>query len=113
MTSIRIPASLVQLVRERASEYCEYCLLPQWSQEANFHVDHIQPRSAAGPTTAENLALACVSCSLRKAARERIRDPHSNVLVPIYHPRYDNWSDHFEWTASWRIKGKTPTGRAT
>jgi len=65
--SEHIPAALVKLVRERAREVCEYCLLPQKSQEAAFHVDHIRPRAAQGATRAENLALACVTCSLKKA----------------------------------------------
>ena len=29
-----------------------------------FHIDHIKPLAADGQTVAENLALACVSCSL-------------------------------------------------
>ena len=64
-----IPAHLVRQVRERAGDACEYCRVPQASQEATFHVDHIVPRLLGGATTADNLALACVSCSLRKSAR--------------------------------------------
>ena len=62
--SERLPAALIKFVRRRARHVCEYCHLPQRSQEAVFHVDHIQPRVAGGPTRAENLALACVTCSL-------------------------------------------------
>jgi 5-methylcytosine-specific restriction endonuclease McrA len=69
-----ISAALVRRVRERAKNICEYCRLPQDSQEATFHVDHIQPRSAGGLTSFDNLALACVTCSLRKAARAMVRD---------------------------------------
>ncbi len=113
MTSRHLPATLMRLVRKRAEECCEYCRLPQFSQEATFHVDHIKPRSAGGRTTAGNLALACVTCSLRKAAREKLRDPKTRTLVPIFHPRRDVWSDHFKWTSSWRVRGQTPVGRAT
>ena len=35
--SERIPIALAKLVRRRAREVCEYCLLPQSSQEAAFH----------------------------------------------------------------------------
>ncbi len=47
--SEHIPVPLVNEVRQRASQVCEYCLLPQTSQEAAFHVDHIRPRAAQGP----------------------------------------------------------------
>lgn len=113
MTKDRIPARLVRIVRERAGETCEYCRLPQASQEATFHVDHIEPRSAGGPTTPDNLALACVTCSLRKGARAHARDSRTGEMVPLFHPREDRWEDHFAWTRGWRVRGETPTGRAT
>ena len=47
----------------RAGDRCEYCQLAQEGQEATFHIDHIMPVTAGGPTVLENLALACVSCS--------------------------------------------------
>jgi hypothetical protein len=108
-----IPAVQVRLVRRRAGEVCEYCLLPQVSQEATFHVDHIQPLASQGPTRPDNLALACVTCSLKKAARTRARDPRTGRLVPLFHPRRHRWTDHFRWTSTWRLAGRTPTGRAT
>ena len=46
--SVHIPAILARLVRKRAGNACEYCRLPQSSQEATFHVDHIRPASSAG-----------------------------------------------------------------
>jgi hypothetical protein len=108
-----IAAALAAFVRERAGEACEYCLLPQCSQEATFHIDHIRPRVNDGETTADNLALACVTCSLRKAARTVARDPASGKAVPLFHPRRDRWAEHFRWTRGGRLRGLTPTGRAT
>jgi hypothetical protein len=87
--------------------------LPQDSQEATFHVDHVTPRSRGGATTLDNLALACVTCSLRKSARHRARDPRTGRLVPLYNPRIDDWTIHFAITARWRLSGRTPVGRAT
>lgn len=113
MTPRHIPAQLALRVRRRAGNLCEYCRLPQFSQEATFHIDHIQPRAAGGRTTIGNLALACVTCSLRKAARQRARDPRTGKHVSVFHPRRDRWSDHFTWTDSLRIRGRTATGRAT
>src|SRR3954463_4438595 len=107
-----IPAGLRLSVFERASGRCEYCQLPQAGQEAVFHVDHVQPRVLGGATDLENLALACVSCSLRKAARRDAPDPETGSPAPIYHPRHDAWHAHFRWEGA-RIVGTTPTGRAT
>jgi hypothetical protein len=108
-----IPNRLANRVRQRADEFCEYCLLPQWSQEATFHIDHIHPLVDGGKTVFANLALACVTCSLKKAARTYARDPRTRHLARLFHPRRDHWTDHFRWTRTWRITGKTPTGRAT
>jgi hypothetical protein len=108
-----IPASLARQVRRRARNICEYCKLPQVSQEAAFHVDHIRPRVRRGATTLANLALACVTCSLWKGARERARDIQTERVAKLFHPRRDVWSNHFRWTRGWRLVGLTPTGRAT
>jgi len=59
----KIPASLRLLVRQRAGDRCEYCGLSQLGQEATFHIDHVTPVAAQSETSADNLALACVSCS--------------------------------------------------
>ena len=111
--STYIPAGLIERVRARAGGSCEYCRLPQASQEATFHVDHIRPLVKGGRTTEENLTLACVTCSLRKAARTHARDPKTHARVRLFHPRQQRWSEHFRWTRTWRVAGRTPTGRAT
>ena len=108
-----LPAGLARLVRERARLACEYCLLPQSLQEATIHLDHVRPRADQGSTDADNLAFACVTCSLRKAARTSARDPKTKLLVRLFNPRKDDWERHFRWTRSWRLVGRTPTGRAT
>lgn len=108
-----IPAQLVKEVRQRAGDACEYCRIPQGSQEATFHVDHILPRVHGGATIVDNLALACVSCSLRKSARVTARDPLDGQEVPLYHPRQDEWGQHFTVSSDFRFEGRSPTGRAT
>ena len=82
-----IPANLRRQVVQRAEDRCEYCGLSQAGQEAVFHVDHIVPVIAQGATHLSNLALACVSCSLRKGARQKAVDPITNQTVEIFHPR--------------------------
>ena len=107
-----IPARLRRLVVSRAGDRCEYCRLAQKGQEATFHIDHILPKVAGGRTAAANLALACVSCSLRKEARRSAIEPNTNRRVALFHPRRQGWRDHFRWEG-FRIVGLTPTGRAT
>ena len=107
-----IPARLRQLVVRRAAGRCEYCGLSQAGQEATFHIDHIFPLTAGGKTVAENLALACVSCSLRKAVRQKGVDPQTGEEVMLYNPRRDVWREHFRWDGV-KLVGLTATGRAT
>jgi len=108
-----VPAAMIRDVRERAQNCCEYCLLPQHSQEATFHVDHVVPRAKQGKTILDNLALACVSCSLRKAARQRALDPETSKFTRLFNPRIDEWSEHFQITKKRHVSGRTSIGRAT
>lgn len=107
-----IPAALRRRVTKRPGGRCEYCGLAQAGQEATFHVDHVIPLASGGTTKSANLALACVSCSLRKAARARAVDPLTGALVALFHPRKHAWQDHFRWDGV-MLTGLTPTGRAT
>jgi 5-methylcytosine-specific restriction endonuclease McrA len=107
-----ISASIRNQVIRRAKNCCEYCQLSQQGQEATFHIDHILPVSAGGETIVDNLALACVSCSLRKAARQTAIDPETREDTPLFHPRKHRWKDHFQWLG-FRVIGITPIGRAT
>jgi len=95
MSGGQVPISLQRRVRLRAGDRCEYCRIAQASQEATFHVDHVVPRMAGGGTSLENLALACVSCSLRKGARTTAIDPVTGDTTQIFHPRLYAWSEHF------------------
>lgn len=107
-----IPTAVADEVRLRARGRCEYCGLSQIGQEAVFHIDHIIPRAANGPTVSENPALACVSCSLRTGARQTALDPETGNDESLYHPRRDHWPDHVRWDGE-RVVPLTPTGRAT
>jgi len=110
---MKVPAKLRSEVFRRAGGRCEYCRLAQAGQEAVFHVDHIHPLAhGGGRTDPANLALACVSCSLRKGARLTAKDPRSERSAPVFHPRKQMWEDHFRWAGN-RVVGLTPTGRAT
>ena len=108
----KIPSSLRQLVIQRAKDRCEYCCLSQAGQAATFHIDHIIPVVAGGATTSDNLALACVSCSLRKSARQTVKDPETKKEVSIFNPRQQVWTENFRWDDV-RVVGLTATGRGT
>ncbi len=105
------PALHNEFVR-RAGNRCEYCGLSQLGQEATFHIDHVLSRAAGGATTIDNLALACVSCSLRKGAKQSAADPVSGSQVALFNPRSQVWGDHFCWEGR-RVVPLTPSGRAT
>lgn len=61
----------------------------------------------------DNLALSCVSCSLRKGARTHASDPSTEALAEVFNPRADIWEEHFGVADDLTIIGKTPTGRAS
>jgi hypothetical protein len=96
----------------RAGNCCEYCQLSQAGQEATFHIDHVLPRAEGGQTIEDNLALACVSCSLHKAAKLTATDPDTRETAALFNPRSQNWADHFRWERE-RMAALTATGRAT
>jgi HNH endonuclease len=99
-------------VIRRAGNHWEYCLLSQTGQEATFHVDHILAEANGGITAQENLAFACVSCSLRKEARQSGVDPETGKRVSLFHPRRDDWAEHFRWYGV-EVESITAKGRAT
>jgi hypothetical protein len=68
--------------------------------------------ASAGETILDNLALACVSCSLRKAAREKGLDPETGKEVRLFNPRRDHWNAHFRWDGVYAV-GLDSIGRAT
>ena len=105
-------ATLERLVWERAQACCEYCLLPQVHTPLTHAIDHIIARQHGGPTTAENLALACFFCNSYKGPNLAGLDPVSGRLVRLFHHRKDRWSRHFAWDGP-MLTGRTRTGRAT
>ena len=110
--SEHIPLELRRATGARAGHTCEYCHLSQAGQEARFHIDHVVPRSRRGRTGLDNLALSCVSCSLRKAARIAAVDPANGQEAALFSPRTMAWARHFRWDGV-VLTGLTPTGRAT
>ncbi|HSU32682.1 MAG TPA: HNH endonuclease signature motif containing protein [Bryobacteraceae bacterium] len=84
-----------ELVRSRALGRCEYCLLDPSDAGLPHEIDHVISRKHGGNDDLENLALACYLCNRYKGSD--IASVHSvtGELVRLYHPRRDNWHDHF------------------
>ena len=100
------------LVRRRAGERCEYCLVRQEHFESALHIDHIVARQHGGDDSPSNLALSCNHCNLHKGPNLSGLDRESGLLVPLFNPREQLWGDHFELNGA-VIRGLTPTARAT
>lgn len=112
MTSAKIPADLRQLVGDRAQGRCEYCLLNQNFSIYTHEIDHIIAQKHGGQTTADNLALACLSCNRHQGTDLATFDPATGDIALLFNPRIQSWSDHFV-LRNGRLEGLTPTGRAT
>jgi hypothetical protein len=105
-------AATRDFVRRRAASRCEYCLLRQEYCDLTHHVEHIVARQHGGSDDASNLALACHRCNLRKGPNLTAIDPVTREVVPLFHPRSNDWAEHFI-VESERIIGITAVGRAT
>jgi HNH endonuclease len=99
-------------VWERAGGKCEYCQLAQADSVLPHELDHIRAKKHHGRTTLANTCLACAYCNAAKGSNVAGYDPTTDELVPLFHPRADRWTDHFEWDGPILV-GITPTGRVT
>jgi HNH endonuclease len=110
----RLPPALRRIVEGRARGLCEYCHSQTSVTGHDFTVDHILPEAHGGADDPDNFCLCCVGCNSHKQARTAAPDPRTARLVPLFHPRSDNWDKHFRWSPTGsRIIGRTDTGRAT
>jgi hypothetical protein len=114
MPESRVTAQQKKAVAERANGCCEYCRSQARFAIQPFSIEHIIPRSQGGETVMDNLALSCQGCNNHKYNKTEGRDPVNGDLVPLYHPRNQQWSDHFAWNEDFSlIIGLTATERAT
>jgi hypothetical protein len=70
------------------------------------------PFPHGGGEILDNLALACIHCNRYKGPNIAGIDSRTGVLVRLFHPRVDQWDDHFRWNGS-EIVGFTDIVRAT
>jgi len=117
-----------QVVRPRAHDACEYCLLPTSGQ---FQIDHAIPSAlwsacvagqlhpAGGPISSrrrpdhlDTFAWCCAFCNLGK--RQQVTYRIGTQALRLFDPRGDRWAEHFTFANSYLlIVGLTPIGVAT
>jgi hypothetical protein len=105
-------SAISDLVRQRARHRCEYCRLSQNTSALRFHIEHVIDRQHGGTDDDANLALACPECNFQKGANLAGIDPDTGALTRLFHPRQQQWEDHFFRDGA-RIVGRTATGRIT
>ena len=102
------------MIESRAGGRCEYCASPADHTPDDFAAEHIVPVVLGGISDLDNLAWSCQGCNSRKFTAIQAVDPQTRDLALLYHPRRDQWSEHFQWSADTRLLiDITPTGRAT
>jgi len=102
------------LAARRASHRCEYCRAPESVFNFPFEVEHIVPRLRGGADRESNWALSCRSCNLHKSDAVEGLDPQTGKTVPLFHPRLQQWEEHFALDESTGLmNGLSATGRAT
>lgn len=110
--SERVSTAMRRAVADRANHCCEYCGMPEAEVIVPHEPDHIIALQHGGPTTLENLALACFECNRHKGSNISSLDPDTGTLTALFNPRAQVWADHFHWNGS-MIEPLTAVGRAT
>ena len=106
-----VDAATRRLVRQRAGNRCEHCQSHQDTLPLiTFHIEHVIAKQHGGTDEESNLCLACHWCNFHKGTNLATRV--HGVLVPLFHPRMQNWDEHFVLSGN-RIVGLTAVGRGT
>lgn len=114
MPKIYLPKAVQKELDKLANGCCEYCKYLQFYSPVRFSNEHIIPLIQNGTNDLENLAKACQACNNSKHTAISALDSITNEVVPLFHPRKDNWNEHFKWSDDLlTMVGLTPTGRAT
>ncbi len=112
--SLYIPMDLRRRILAADRGCCAYCRSAEALMGVTFEIEHILPLSAGGTTEFENLCLSCPTCNRHKSNRLVANDHDTGIETPLYHPRQQQWTEHFTWNNEAVILlGKSATGRAT
>ena len=110
----KISEKLKEKIRQAAQNRCGYCLSQQRYTMSKLEVEHIYPQSEGGSDEEVNLWLACGLCNRYKASHTEGFDEQTDTFQPLFNPRKQIWSEHFDWSLDGiEIIGLTTIGRAT
>ncbi len=107
-----IPEKVRSFVAQRAGYSCEYCRLHQDYLFLAFEIDHIVSLKHGGGNELANLAYACPHCNQHKGSDLTTFLGSYDDIIPLFNPRKDLWSEHFE-TINGEIIAKSRTGQAS
>ena len=107
-----LPDTVRLRVSTRAQWHCQYCLFPEARSAFPHQVDHIVSRKDGGSSGLDNLALCCIFCNRYKGSDIAAIDIRTGGIVRLFHPRLDQWSDHFRISGA-IIEPFTPQGEVT
>ncbi len=85
-----------RLVAKRADDLCEYCLISEHDTILGCAIDHIISIKHGGSSNIDNLAYCCVYCNRFKGSDIGSIILEKKEFVRFYHPRWDNWREHFK-----------------
>ncbi len=97
----------------RAGGFCEYCHISGEFFFLPFQIEHIIAKKHHGSSEDSNLALACDRCNQHKGANLAGVDKETGEMTRLFHPRSDDWAEHFVEFASGEIFGISAIGRVT
>lgn len=114
MSKSYISRFLRDVVRGLDKDRCAYCMTLSLLIGMALELDHIIPESRNGATEIHNLCQICPQCNRHKYNKIDAQDPLSMKRVLLFHPRQQQWHEHFIWSADGiLITGVTDVGRAT
>ncbi|NJM53367.1 MAG: HNH endonuclease [Blastocatellia bacterium] len=109
-----ISEKLKEKIRQAANNRCGYCLSHQRYTMSKLEIEHIFPLAEGGDDNEQNLWLACGLCNGYKSDRTEGFDEQTQTLMPLFNPRTQVWSEHFDWSLDGiEIIGLTAIGRVT
>lgn len=76
-------SELRELVRRRAKNRCEYCLLSQGDSPARHDIEHIIAKQHGGLLEVGNLALACLRCNYQNGTNLSGIDPRTRDFAGL------------------------------
>ncbi len=102
-----------RFVRQRAGNCREYCRVSPTGRLVGFQIDHIIAIKHGGTDSADNLCLARYDCNIYKGSNVAALDPLTGDASRLYHPRQQQWDEHFTINPDATLSGLTPEGRLT